>query len=92
MKTKTVSPVEALRHAIIGYVANQYGGQAVGFAAELDISHSMVSRYLHAKRPMSGSFITLVRTKVPQLAERCTAALSSLTNAKYGTKGESDAP
>jgi hypothetical protein len=73
----------ALRQALVHYIAQQHSGQASGLAKDLDCSLSLVTRYLHADRHISGSFISLVREKLPGFNMVCNDALEELAKKRW---------
>jgi hypothetical protein len=73
----------ALRQALVHYIAQQHAGQANGLAKDLGCSLSLVTRYLHADRHMSGSFISLVREKLPGFNMVCNDALEALAQKRW---------
>jgi hypothetical protein len=80
--TSTASEI-ALRQALVHYIAQQHAGQAIGLAKDLECSLSLVTRYLHADRHISGSFINLVRQKLPGFNMVCNDALEELSQKRW---------
>jgi len=73
----------ALRQALVHYIAQQHSGQASGLAKDLECSLSLVTRYLHGDRHISGSFINLVRQKLPGFNMVCNDALEELAQKRW---------
>jgi len=78
-------PVEclALRKQIVEYMALNHTNHITSLARELDCSVPLVSRYIRGERPMSSSFIKLVKHKLQGFNTACDTALKSMGQARW---------
>ena len=73
----------ALRTELVKYMALHHSNHISSLAKELDCSLAVVSRYIRNERPMSSSFISLVKRKLTGFNSVCDDALTALGKARW---------
>jgi hypothetical protein len=83
VEVKELPECHALRAELVRYMAGKHGNMITGLAKELECSLSVVSRYMRFERPMSGSFISLVKQKLKGFNQTCDDALQAMGEARW---------
>jgi len=83
VEMKELAECHELRAELVRYMAAKHGNMITGLAKELDCSLSVVSRYMRFERPMSGSFISLVKHKLKGFNQACDNALQAMGEARW---------
>ena len=72
-----------LRKNLVDYMALNHTNHITNLARELDCSVPLVSRYIRGERPMSSSFIKLVRQKLQGFNTACDNALKEMGQRRW---------
>ena len=88
MTTKTQEKAElveclSLRKTLVDYMALNHTNHITSLAKELDCSVPLVSRYIRGERPMSSSFIKLVKQKLKGFNTVCDNALKAMGQVRW---------
>ena len=72
-----------LRKTLVDYMALNHTNHITSLARELDCSVPLVSRYIRGERPMSSSFIKLVKNKLQGFNTACDDALKAMGQVRW---------
>ena len=72
-----------LRKTLVDYMALNHTNHITSLAKELDCSVPLVSRYIRGERPMSSSFIKLVKNKLQGFNTTCDTALKAMGQMRW---------
>ena len=80
---ETLEECLTLRRELVEYMALNHTNHITSLARELDCSVPLVSRYIRGERPMSSSFIKLVKNKLQGYNTACDNALKAMGQMRW---------